>query len=260
MIMPQSPLVISNNASMRIATCGVVISALVLTTSMAGAATATIVTPAFDDLPARGVAAFPVLSGPDHQQALACLTSAVYYEAANEPTIGQQAVAQVVLNRVRHPNYPKSVCGVVNEGSTRVTGCQFSFTCDGSLRRRPVATLWLRAQEVAEAALDGFVSAEAGTATHYHAAWMRPWWASSLISAGQIGGHIFYRLPGPLRSVAASSGPDAGRDSELAAMMTARAPGLEAPNPRSARRQRPRPAAFSPWGLTVAVVQPGTNQ
>ncbi|WP_398286925.1 cell wall hydrolase [Sphingomonas daechungensis] len=63
------------------------------------------------------------------------MTSAVYYEAGQESLDGQRAVAQVVLNRVRHPAFPANVCGVVYEGSTRATGCQFTFTCDGSLMR-----------------------------------------------------------------------------------------------------------------------------
>ena len=71
-------------------------------------------------------------------RALDCLTSAIYYEAGQESTDGQRAVAQVVLNRVRHPAFPASVCGVVYEGSTRATGCQFTFTCDGSLARAPM--------------------------------------------------------------------------------------------------------------------------
>ncbi len=71
----------------------------------------------------------------DRLRSLDCLTAAIYYEAATEPTDGQRAVAQVVLNRVRHPAYPTTVCGVVFEGARRSTGCQFSFTCDGSLRR-----------------------------------------------------------------------------------------------------------------------------
>src|ERR687897_263864 len=67
------------------------------------------------------------------EQSLECLTQAVYYEARNQSADGQRAVAQVVLNRVRHPSYPNSVCGVVFQGSERVTGCQFTFTCDGSM-------------------------------------------------------------------------------------------------------------------------------
>ena len=78
-----------------------------------------------------------VLTGAKDQRdkALLCMTQAVYFEAGFEPVEGQQAVAQTVLNRMRHPGYPKSICGVVYEGSARGTGCQFSFTCDGSLQR-----------------------------------------------------------------------------------------------------------------------------
>ena len=79
-------------------------------------------------------------------QALECLASAVYYEAGNQDEDGQRAVAQVVLNRVRHPAFPNSVCGVVYQGSTRATGCQFTFTCDGSLSRAPGGDMWRRAK------------------------------------------------------------------------------------------------------------------
>jgi spore germination cell wall hydrolase CwlJ-like protein len=95
-------------------------------------------------------------------QALNCLASAVYYEAGNQDADGERAVAQVVLNRVRHPAFPNSVCGVVYEGSTRTTGCQFTFTCDGSLAREPDADGWRRARKVAEAALSGSVYAPVG--------------------------------------------------------------------------------------------------
>jgi spore germination cell wall hydrolase CwlJ-like protein len=129
-------------------------------------------------------------------RALECLTSAIYYEAGNESGDGQRAVAQVVLNRVRHPAFPKSVCGVVYEGSTRITGCQFTFTCDGSLARRPSAHGWLRAQKVAQAALAGAVFAPVGYATHYHANYVVPYWASSLAKNAVMGAHIFYRWAG----------------------------------------------------------------
>ena len=129
-------------------------------------------------------------------RALECLTSAIYYEAAKEPTDGQRGVAQVVLNRVRHPAFPNSVCGVVYEGSTRVTGCQFTFTCDGSMAYRPMPALWDRARKVAEAALKGYVFAPAGYATHYHANYVVPYWASSLTKTAVQGAHIFYRWPG----------------------------------------------------------------
>jgi len=129
-------------------------------------------------------------------RALECLTSAVYYEAGNETADGQRAVAQVVLNRVRHPAFPSSVCDVVYQGSTRATGCQFTFTCDGSLARRPSADGWARARRIALAALTGSVFAPAGWATHYHANYVVPYWASSLAKNAVVGAHIFYRWAG----------------------------------------------------------------
>lgn len=135
-------------------------------------------------------------SGASFAQALECLTSAVYYEAGQESSAGQMAVAQVVLNRVRHPAFPASVCGVVYQGSTRVTGCQFTFTCDGSLARRPAAASWNRARQVAQAALTGTVYAPIGNATHYHANYVVPYWASSLAKNAVVGAHIFYRWSG----------------------------------------------------------------
>ena len=152
-------------------------------------------------LPADASAAAPPAfqsagSGIDKARALQCLSMAVYYEAASESYAGQQAVAQVVLNRVAHPAYPASVCGVVFQGSERHTGCQFSFTCDGSLKRRPAARPWAVAQSVALAALSGQVFAPVGTATHYHTHAVNPYWASSLDMIGSIGAHRFYRWKG----------------------------------------------------------------
>ena len=144
-------------------------------------------------------------SGVDRTRALHCLTAAVYYEAASEPDIGQRAVAQVVLNRVAHPAYPSTVCGVVYQGSTRRTGCQFSFTCDGSLARRPSRMFWLRAEDVARAALAGYVHAPAGLATHYHTTQINPYWAPSLNYLGTIGAHRFYKFGGKAGTRAAFS-------------------------------------------------------
>ncbi|SMP51733.1 Cell Wall Hydrolase [Novosphingobium panipatense] len=135
-------------------------------------------------------------SGVDRTRALQCLTAAIYYEAASEPDAGQRAVAQVVLNRVAHPAYPGTVCGVVYQGSERSTGCQFSFTCDGSLARRPQPMFWERARAVARAALAGYVYAPAGLATHYHTVQVRPYWAPSLHPLGTIGAHRFYAFRG----------------------------------------------------------------
>ena len=130
------------------------------------------------------------------ETALQCLTTALYYEAASENDDGQRAVAQVILNRMRHPTYPASVCGVVYQGSTRTTGCQFSFTCDGSLARKPSASGWLRSQKIAQAALSGRVYAPVGHATHYHADYVVPYWAPTLDKLVQVGRHIFYRWMG----------------------------------------------------------------
>ncbi len=132
----------------------------------------------------------------DHARALKCLTDAIYYEAANEPDAGQRAVAQVILNRMRHPTYPNSVCGVIYQGSERATGCQFSYSCDGSMARIPARASWLRAQRVAADALAGYVYAPVGMATHYHATYVYPYWAPSLNFVGTIGAHRFYSWKG----------------------------------------------------------------
>jgi hypothetical protein len=133
---------------------------------------------------------------PSYERALQCLTEAVYYEARSESDAGQRAVAQVVLNRVRHPSYPSSVCGVVYQGSERATGCQFTFTCDGALARTPHPALWRQARQIAEAALAGAVYKPVGWATHYHTNWVVPYWSSSLVKAAMVGTHIFYRWTG----------------------------------------------------------------
>ena len=169
----------------------------------------------------------------DRIRALTCLTAAIYYEAATEPDAGQRAVAQVILNRMAHPAFPKTVCGVVYQGSEKATGCQFTFSCDGSMARHPMAMFWNRAEAVARAALNGYVYAPVGLATHYHTFQVHPYWDSSVNFIGQIGAHRFYRMeglagspelfsatyrggepaPGPHpRSFAASTKPDISAD------------------------------------------------
>ena len=132
----------------------------------------------------------------DQERALTCLAQTIYYEAAGEGIDGGRAVAQVVLNRVRHPGYPASICGVVYQGSDRPTGCQFTFTCDGSLLRLPEPSLWARSRKIAAEALAGRVFAPIGHATAYHADYVLPYWADSLDKVIQVGRHIFYRLRG----------------------------------------------------------------
>jgi len=134
--------------------------------------------------------------GEDAGRALDCLTAAVYYEARSEPLDGQRAVAQVVLNRVRNPAFPNSVCGVVYQGANRSTGCQFTFTCDGSMYARREPAAWERARQVAEAALGGSVFAPVGLATYYHTTAVSPWWDADVVKVAQIGAHNFYRWGG----------------------------------------------------------------
>ena len=196
----------------------------------------------FAGLPIRPMRPF-VLSADteDTARALHCMTQAIYYEAAREPVKGQQAVAQVVLNRVRHPAYPKSICGVVYQGAARPTGCQFTFTCDGALRWTPQSGLWRQAQDIARRALAGFVDRDVGSATHYHAAYVAPYWAPTLVKMTQVGQHIFYRWTGPWGEPAAFIGRYAGREAdlspELLASVDARTQGLMSPQLPPAERK-----------------------
>ncbi|MCY7280218.1 MAG: cell wall hydrolase [Sphingomonas bacterium] len=168
-------------------------------------------------------------SSMDQRRALECLTSAIYYEAGQEPTDGQRAVAQVILNRARHPAFPSSVCGVVYQGSTRQTGCQFTFTCDGSMARAPMPASWDRARQVAAAALAGSVYSAVGNATHYHADYVVPYWASSLAKTAVVGAHLFYRWSGGWGMPEAFGQSYSGRESDpkllrMAAMSVVRIP------------------------------------
>jgi hypothetical protein len=161
-------------------------------------------------------------------RALDCLATAVYYEAASEPLDTQRAVAQVVLNRMRHPSYPNSICGVVYEGSSRKTGCQFTFTCDGAMhRRRPDAAGWRIAAGVAAQALNGYVHAPVGLATHFHADWVVPYWASSLAKVGKFGTTIFYRWRGAASEASAFTARYAGVEPALFPRPTVVADGAE---------------------------------
>lgn len=145
---------------------------------------------------ARGPAAQPFrLAGPlENSRELECLTQAVYFEARGETPAGQAAVAQVVLNRVRHAAFPKTVCGVVYQGASRRGGCQFSFACDGSIGRGHEAEAWRRAQRIATRALSGAVAAGVGDATHFHTINVAPNWGPNLVRTAQVGLHVFYKF------------------------------------------------------------------
>ncbi len=156
-----------------------------------------------------------------------CLTMAIYYEAASESEAGQRAVAQVVMNRVQHSAWPNSVCGVVFEGSQRSTGCQFTFTCDGSLARRPQQSEWKRAGRVAREALGGYVYAPVGLATHYHTHAVNPYWAASLNPVGVVGAHRFYRWKGAAGERPAFNAVHSGYERAASAYVAAPRPAVE---------------------------------
>ena len=134
-------------------------------------------------------------SSADRSNARDCLALAAMAEAGNTDP-GQRAVMQVILNRVRHPAFAKTVCGVVFQGSQRQTGCQFTFTCDGSLTRRYGDATWAAARTRADEALGGRIDAAVGTATHYHTDWVYPSWSPKLQKIAQVETHLFYRWPG----------------------------------------------------------------
>ncbi|MEA3048373.1 MAG: hypothetical protein QOG84_209 [Sphingomonadales bacterium] len=198
---------------------------------------------------------FRAASALDQARSLDCLAQAIYYEARSETEDGQRAVAQVVLNRVRHPAYPSSVCGVVYQGPLRAGGgCQFTFTCDGSLAAPPAGEAWLRARRIAAEALAGSVYAPVGLATHYHTQQVLPIWAFKLAKAEVIGNHIFYRMPGAWGEPTAFTRHYAGREPAPSAVIAARlpvfipraAPTLTATLPQLASADAPRAAAAAP--------------
>jgi len=159
---------------------------------------------------------------------LACLTSAIYYEAAREPLDGQRAVARVVLNRLADPAYPKTICAVIYQGSSRATGCQFTFTCDGALFRRADPRLWQQAAGIAADALTHPEALPMLGALHYHADYVRPYWAASMREEVRIGHHVFY-----------------------AGVRVPTAPGAIVGGKQATA------ATFSAWGLSIARVTPG---
>ncbi len=141
----------------------------------------------------RAAARFRFDGGPAaREQATECLATVALYEAGDDRD-SQRAVIQVVLNRVGAAGFPKTVCGVVYQGANRKTGCQFSFSCDGSVARRPEHDGWAQARRAARRALAGYVYAPVGRATHYHTDWMVPYWRASLVKVATVDSHIFYQ-------------------------------------------------------------------
>jgi spore germination cell wall hydrolase CwlJ-like protein len=122
-----------------------------------------------------------------------CLARAIYFEARSESDMGQLAVAKVILNRVKSPNYAKSICGVVYQGSGTRNSCQFSFACDGQPDDVNQPAAWAHAKSIAQRAINNDPAvAMLGAATNYHADYVKPKWAKSLRRMARIGRHIFY--------------------------------------------------------------------
>ena len=223
--------------------------------------------PLFQDRPKARIVAATGRFGPrlDRGSELDCLTQAVYFEARGETPRGQAAVAQVVLNRVKHPAFPKSVCAVVFQGVAR-HGCQFSFACDGSMRRGRESGAWDRARKIASRALSGAVTADVGSATHFHTTGVAPGWGPRMLRVTQVGLHVFYRfnphartfepapehpvfagLPGPVPTIRLAS---ALVEKTIDATLTATAPQASAPQPAATAPAKPLAPVAPPVGLT----------
>jgi spore germination cell wall hydrolase CwlJ-like protein len=149
--------------------------------------------PAGDNIAGR--LRFAAIGALDGARDLDCLTQAVYYEARGESLRGQAAVAQVVLNRVRHPAFPKTICAVVFQGAGHhKADCQFSFVCDGSMRKSLDNDAWDQARHIAARALSGVVLADIGNATHFHATYLGEQWGDGLVRVATVGMHVFYKF------------------------------------------------------------------
>ena len=147
-----------------------------------------------DDKRPRSPAERLGLAGAERAKAEKCLANAVYFESRGEPVKGQIAVAQVVMNRVFSPFYPKTVCGVVYQNANRHNACQFTFACDGipDIVTEPEA--WERAKRIARDTLDGKLwMPEIAKSTHYHAFWVHPSWVGEMKKLYSLGVHKFYR-------------------------------------------------------------------
>ena len=209
-------------------------------------------------------AAHPLAPGaavdPAREDAMRCLTLAVAHEAGNQPRAGQEAVAEVVLNRLAHPAFPKSVCGVVWQGWRRGSGCQFTFVCDGALDRRLDDRTIRAARMVAQAALGGTGPVRVAGALNYHATYVQPGWANTLDPVGRIGAHIFYRPPPGAQAEGAAAPGQPVRwdepDHAAIARVWARYRGVGDGPSLASLRPAPAPAEaaprpFAPWGLPL---------
>lgn len=128
------------------------------------------------------------------EQRLTCLAINIYREAGHEPFEGKVAVAQVTLNRVEHPAFPKDICSVVYQKNVFMEKvvCQFSWYCDSTHRNRPInKQAYEESYEVAKKVLlEGFRLDGLKDALYYHADYVKPNWKHQKVA--KIGRHIFY--------------------------------------------------------------------
>jgi spore germination cell wall hydrolase CwlJ-like protein len=209
-------------------------------------------------------AAQAVSAQPARTRELDCLAQAVYFEARGETPRGQAAVATVIMNRVKNPRFPKTVCGVVYQGASHRNGCQFSFACDGIRQRIVEWDAWERARKVAARALSGFMLADIGKATYYHTTEVSPDWGAQMMRVAQVGLHVFYRFNPHARPMAAQvDGQDDGADAlpglaaadvRLDSMMAGPAAATAAPPAASVTPAKPPEPA--PAGLVAAGLGP----
>lgn len=209
----------------------------------------------------RGAEADPDAADNQRQAArdLDCLTDAVYFEARGETPRGQQAVATVVLNRVKSPSFPKTVCGVVFQRASN--GCQFSFACDGSMRRGREEDAWDEARKIAARALSGYVLRDVGSATHFHTIDVSPDWGPQMRKVAQVGLHVFYRFnphyqppaeappaaAGHVEQAVFTSGPADPQPTLRIAAALVKPPETQAPaQPMAAKPQPAKPAVKLP--------------
>ena len=196
----------------------------------------------------------------DQARQLDCLAQAVYYEARGEIPAGQAAVAQVVLNRVRHPAFPKSVCAVVYQGAED-HNCQFSFACDGSTEESREPSAWRRAQKIASRALSGYVMVDVGNATHFHVATITTAW-DGMLKVADIGAHVFYRfggahgLPNAFTAKPREELPAAGKPGAPIIAAVARDPTPVQASSVSAPASRPAVSASTAASPPVSKIEP----
>jgi spore germination cell wall hydrolase CwlJ-like protein len=214
----------------------------------------------FSTEPNISARAFNIFGAAESQgRAVDCLAAALYYEAGDD-AVGQKAVAQVIINRARHPAFPKTICGVVFQGSERTTGCQFTFTCDGAMARySPSAAAWTRARDVARLALNGSVDKAVGLATHYHTDWVVPYWSAKLEKITEVHTHLFFRWAGWWGTPPAFTRGYAGAEPNIGQMARLSASHIGTPDAVASVLPGAESAAIDPEAIPAAQVPPAIS-